>query len=125
MGSGSGIMKYAVERQPPQKLQEAVATRRRVLDKRTQELVLLRLAKIEGQIRGLARMVEEPRLCVEIITQIAAAQAALKSVGDLIMDYHLHGCLEEAFFGGKTNEKRKRMAELREIFSQYCKLPTL
>jgi CsoR family transcriptional regulator, copper-sensing transcriptional repressor len=95
-----------------------------VIDKKTQEIVVARLSKIEGQVRGIARMAEEPRLCVDILTQIAAAQSALKSVGDLIMDYHLDGCLEEILSLRNKTDKKRRFGELRQIFSQYCKFPS-
>jgi len=94
-----------------------------MIDKTTQKIVVARLSKIEGQVRGIARMAEEPRLCVDIVTQIAAAQSALKSVGDLIMDYHLHGCLDEIIAMRNGPEKRRRFGELRQMFSQYCKMP--
>ncbi len=62
-----------------------------------QKRLTLRLRRIEGQVRGLERMVAEPRLCVEVLTQIAAVQSALKGVGDEILHYHVRHCVPESF----------------------------
>src|SRR6266540_1883216 len=71
--------------------------------------VLNRLARIEGQVRGLRRMVEEDKYCVDILTQISAATTALDRVGLQILDGHVHGCVGEAmeregdYFGRTVN----------------------
>jgi len=94
-----------------------------VLDTDTQERVALRLHRIEGQVRGVERMLAEPRLCVELLTQIAAVQAALKSVGDEILHYHVQRCVPDAFNRRLRNSERARLEELEKVFAQYCKEP--
>ncbi|MBI4166568.1 MAG: metal-sensitive transcriptional regulator [Acidobacteria bacterium] len=94
-----------------------------MLDSKAQEAVSIRLRRIEGQVRGIARMVSEPRLCVDLLTQIAAVQSALKSVGDEILHYHVQRCVSESFNRRLRNSERARLEELEKVFVQYCKEP--
>ena len=71
-----------------------------------------RLQRIEGQVRGLARMVEEDRYCIDIVTQIAAVQAALRGVEGEILRDHVAHCVEHAIAGGNKAEQRRKVAEL-------------
>ena len=89
-----------------------------------QKRLTLRLRRIEGQVRGLERMVTEPRLCVELLTQIAAVQSALKGVGDEILHYHVRRCVPESFSRRLRTNERERLEEMEKIFVQYCKEPT-
>lgn len=57
---------------------------------------LARLKRIEGQIRGIAQMVEQDRYCVDVLTQIAAAQSALRAVGKQLLRHHLKHCVADA-----------------------------
>lgn len=59
-----------------------------------------RLNRIEGQIRGIARMVEDDRYCVDILTQVGAAQSALDALARKILEHHLHGCVAHAVTSG-------------------------
>ena len=61
---------------------------------------LNRLARIEGQVRGLQRLVEEEAYCLDIITQVQAIRAALDAVGRRMMQKHLDNCVEDALRGG-------------------------
>jgi DNA-binding FrmR family transcriptional regulator len=94
-----------------------------MLDADTQVEVALRLRRIGGQVRGLERMVGEPRLCVDLLTQISAVQAALKGVGEEILRYHVQRCVPGSFEGRLRRNQRARLEELEQIFSQYCKAP--
>jgi len=94
-----------------------------MLKPEAQRGLTLRLRRIEGQVRGLERMVTEPRLCVELLTQIAAVQSALKSVGDEILHYHVRRCVPESFSRRLRNKERERLEEMEKIFVQYCKEP--
>jgi DNA-binding FrmR family transcriptional regulator len=64
------------------------------------EAVLKRLRRIEGQVRGLQRMVEEDTYCIEVLTQISAATKALESVALHLLDEHLGHCVREAVASG-------------------------
>ena len=64
--------------------------------------VLRRLRRIEGQVRGVQRMVEEDRYCIDVLTQLAAIRAALAQVGLQVLDAHARGCLATAVQSGKS-----------------------
>jgi DNA-binding FrmR family transcriptional regulator len=59
-----------------------------------------RIARIEGQIRGIGRMIDEDRYCIDILTQLAAVQSALDAVGITLLEHHLHGCVQHAVRSG-------------------------
>ena len=94
-----------------------------MLDAAAQEQLVVRLRRIAGQVRGLERMVVEPRLCVELLTQISAVQSALKSLGDEILRFHVGHCVPKAFSRRLRNAERERLQELEMMFAQYCKEP--
>jgi DNA-binding FrmR family transcriptional regulator len=79
---------------------------------------LKRLSRIEGQVRGLARMVEEDRYCIDIVTQIAAVRAALKRVEEEVLREHIAHCIEDAIVSGDSNEQRRKVAELMDVLSR-------
>jgi len=74
-----------------------------------------RLKRIEGQVRGLARMVEDDRYCIDIVTQVSAVRAALRRAEEEILADHLTHCVEEAIMAGKKTEQRRKLAELRSV----------
>ena len=74
----------------------------------TKEQLKDRLARIEGQVRGVARMVEEDRYCIDVLTQISAVQAALDKVALGLMDDHARHCV----VGGPDSKKEERTGEL-------------
>ncbi|MGE3333600.1 MAG: metal-sensitive transcriptional regulator [Rhodospirillaceae bacterium] len=75
---------------------------------------LKRLKRIEGQVRGLARMVEEDRYCIDIITQISAVRAALRRVEDDLLEVHVSHCVQGAVDSGSPADQKKKIAELVE-----------
>jgi DNA-binding FrmR family transcriptional regulator len=79
---------------------------------------LKRLRRIEGQVRGLARMVEEERYCIDIVTQIAAVRAALKRVEEEILRDHIAHCVEHAIVSGNAAEQRRKVAELMDVLGR-------
>jgi DNA-binding FrmR family transcriptional regulator len=83
--------------------------------------VMNRLARIEGQVRGLQRMVEDDKYCVDILTQIAAVTTALDRVGLKILDGHVHGCVREAMVGGGKAAEAKT-AELLEAVERFARM---
>jgi DNA-binding FrmR family transcriptional regulator len=80
-----------------------------------------RLRRIEGQIRGLQKMVEEDRYCPDIITQIASAQEALRGVARNLMKNHLHHCAAQAIKSGKREEKEAIYEELLELIYKHLR----
>lgn len=77
-----------------------------------------RLSRIEGQVRGLARMVDEDRYCIDVITQIAAVRAALGRVEEEVLRDHVAHCVEHAINGGNAAEQRRKIAELMEVLAR-------
>ena len=82
-------------------------------DRRTRRAgVSRRLARIEGQVRGLSRMIDEDRYCIDVLTQVKAVQAALRKVeGELLSDHADH-CLAEAIASGDVAERERKVSEL-------------
>ncbi len=76
---------------------------------------LKRLNRIEGQVRGLARMVEEDRYCIDIVTQIAAVRAALRRVEESVLRDHVDHCVRHAIASGDKAEQEQKVAELMEV----------
>ena len=74
--------------------------------------LLNRLNRIEGQVRGIARMVDEDRYCIDVLTQIQAVRAALTKVETEMLKEHLGHCIEGAIVSGDRDEQRKKAAEL-------------
>ncbi len=72
-----------------------------------------RLNRIEGQVRGLTRMVEEDRYCIDVITQVSAVRAALKRVEEEVLRDHVAHCVEHAISAGDRAEQRQKIGELR------------
>jgi len=79
---------------------------------------LRRLRRIEGQVRGLARMVEEDRYCIDIVTQISAVRAALRRAEEEILGDHVAHCVEHAITSGDKGEQRRKVSELIEVLSR-------
>lgn len=82
---------------------------------------LKRLSRIEGQVRGLARMLEDDRYCIDIITQIAAARAALRRVEDEILRDHIAHCVEHAIVSGDAIDQRRKIEELMDVLTRTAR----
>ncbi|MFP3941550.1 MAG: metal-sensitive transcriptional regulator [Thermoanaerobaculia bacterium] len=81
--------------------------------------LLARLRRIEGQVRGLQRMVEEERYCPEILTQVAAVQASLRAAVQVLLQDHLRHCVTGALRSGDPHEAEAMYAELTDLFKKY------
>lgn len=74
-----------------------------------------RLARVEGQVRGISKMIDDDRYCIDILTQVKAVQAALRKVeGELLSDHADH-CLAEAIASDNKSEREQKVAELVEL----------
>ena len=80
-----------------------------------------RLRRIEGQVRGLQKMVEEDRYCPDIITQVASVQEALRGVARNLMRNHLHHCAAKALRSGKKHETESMYDELLELIYAHLR----
>jgi len=79
---------------------------------------LKRLKRIEGQVRGLSRMVEADRYCIDIVTQIAAVRAALRRVEEEVLRDHVAHCVDDAVASGSKAEQRRKIAELMDVLAR-------
>ena len=77
-----------------------------------------RLGRIEGQVRGLSKMVEEDRYCIDIVTQIAAVRAALRRVEEEVLKDHVSHCVEHAIASGDKADQRRKIAELMDVIGR-------
>lgn len=82
------------------------------------EATIKRLNRIEGQVRGIARMIEEERYCIDILQQMQAIKSAFARVEDAILKDHSATCVESAIASGNTDEQRKKFGELVDLFSK-------
>jgi DNA-binding FrmR family transcriptional regulator len=83
--------------------------------------VLKRLQRIEGQVRGLARMVGEDRYCIDVVTQISAVRAALRRVEEEILKDHVAHCVEHAIASGNKTEQRRKVVELMDVLGRTAR----
>lgn len=82
---------------------------------------LKRLSRIEGQVRGLQRMVEEDRYCIDIVTQVAAVRAALRRVEEDVLRDHIRHCVAHAMVSGDKAEQEQKIAELMDVLGRSAR----
>ena len=80
---------------------------------------LNRLKRIEGQVRGIARMIEDDRYCIDVLTQIQAVKAALKRVESEVLKGHASRYVEDAITSGDAAEQREKFDELVDLIGRY------
>ena len=85
------------------------------------EGLVKRLHRIEGQVRGIERMVEEDRYCIDILTQIAAVNTALESLAFQILDEHVRHCVAGALSSGDEEAAREKTEELLEAVQRFVR----
>jgi DNA-binding FrmR family transcriptional regulator len=88
------------------------------IEARMQQGLISRLNRIEGQVRGVTRMIEEERYCIDVLTQLRAVRAALARVETEMLKNHLHHCIEGAIVSGNAGEQRKKARELIELLGR-------
>jgi DNA-binding FrmR family transcriptional regulator len=91
-----------------------------MLDTAAQQALVARLNRVEGQVRGIRRMIQEPRLCVDILQQLAAAEAALNRISLAVLRHHVASCVPEGVARSEA-EGHRRLAELVDIFDRFAK----
>jgi DNA-binding FrmR family transcriptional regulator len=84
----------------------------------TKASVRKRLNRVEGQVRGLSRMVDEDRYCIDIVTQIAAVRAALRRIEESVLADHVGHCVAEAIASGDPAAQREKVAELMAVLGR-------
>ena len=81
-----------------------------------------RLHRIEGQVRGIERMVEEDRYCIDILTQISAVSTALDALALKILDSHVNHCVVDALSSGNDREAEQKTQELMEAVQRFARM---
>jgi DNA-binding FrmR family transcriptional regulator len=90
------------------------------MDAETKAKALGRLRRIEGQVQGIQRMVEEDKYCVDILLQLAAVQGAVDQVQKLILGQHIESCVADAIRSGSARDRQKKVEELLDVFSRFA-----
>jgi len=88
-------------------------------DQNASEKIVHRLKRVEGQVRGITRMVEEDRYCIDVMTQMQAVKAALGKVEEEILKRHAAHCVEEAIRSGDAADQRQKFDELVGLLARY------
>lgn len=91
------------------------------MDRDDKPRLLNRLNRVEGQVRGIARMIEEDRYCIDVLTQIQAVRAALAKVETEMLRDHLGHCIEGAIVSGDKDEQRKKASELIQLLERTAR----
>ncbi|MFN2152702.1 MAG: metal-sensitive transcriptional regulator [Anaerolineales bacterium] len=86
------------------------------------EEALHRLKSIEGHIRGIQKMVEDDKYCIDVIRQVQAVQAGLNKVTTMILEEHLHSCLITAVRGDDPTDRERVLEEIADIFDTATKV---
>ena len=82
------------------------------------EALQKRLRRVEGQVRGVEKMVDEDRYCIDIVTQISAVRAALRRVEEEVLRDHVSHCVEHAITSGNKADQREKIAELMAVIGR-------
>ena len=91
------------------------------MERENKPKLLHRLNRIEGQVRGVARMIEDGRYCIDVLTQLQAVRAALVRVETEMLKDHLGHCIEGAIVSGDKNEQRQKASELIELLERSAR----
>ncbi|MBT5485039.1 MAG: metal-sensitive transcriptional regulator [Gammaproteobacteria bacterium] len=83
------------------------------------ENTLKRLNRIEGQVRGIKKMIEEERYCIEVLQQMQAVKAALSKVEDAILKDHSNTCVASAIASGNAKQQQEKFNELIDLIGRY------
>jgi len=86
------------------------------------EKSLARLKRIEGQVRGVARMLENERYCIDVLTQLSAIKSALAAVEGEILKDHSERCVAAALTSGDPDAQQEKMSELIELLARHYRL---
>jgi DNA-binding FrmR family transcriptional regulator len=85
------------------------------------QALVKRLHRIEGQVRGIERMVEDDRYCIDILTQVAAVNTALESLAFKVLDDHVSHCVADALSSGDAKEAAAKSKELMEAVQRFAR----
>ncbi len=87
----------------------------------THDEELARLRKIEGQIRGIQKMINEKRYCIDILTQLNAVVGAIEKVEERVLEKHLRGCVDHSFAEGTERDRQIKIDEIIDVLRKFRK----
>jgi len=90
-----------------------------VINEETRTKALGRLRRIEGQVQGLQRMIDNDAYCVDILLQVSAVQGALDQVQKLLLGRHIETCVADALRSGSKSERQQKIEELLDVFARF------
>ena len=89
-----------------------------MIEQNTKEETLTRLKKVEGQVRGIQKMLEDRRYCIDVVMQLAAAESALHRISEIILKNHLETCVLSSFRSNDEEDRQAKVDELMRVYSQ-------
>ncbi len=92
-----------------------------MINKQVENKTLLRLRKVEGQIKGIQKMIEQRRYCIDVVMQITAAESALSTIAEIILRNHLETCVKDAFMSKDTQKRERKISELMKVYRNLRK----
>jgi DNA-binding FrmR family transcriptional regulator len=92
-----------------------------MINEKTIKILKPRIKRVEGQIRGVLKMVEKKEYCMDILQQISATQGALKSIASVILENHINTCVKETIESKKDKQIKEKVKELIEMYEKFIK----
>jgi DNA-binding FrmR family transcriptional regulator len=89
-----------------------------MIDQKTEKETMVRLKKIEGQVRGIQKMIADRRYCIDMVMQITAAESALHGVAEIVLKNHLQTCVVAAFRSEDERDCREKVDELMKVYGK-------
>ncbi len=92
-----------------------------MINKQVENKTMIRLRKIEGQIKGIQKMIEQRRYCIDVVMQITAAESALHTVAEIVLRNHLETCVKDAFMSKDIQKRDRKISELMKVYKNLRK----
>jgi DNA-binding FrmR family transcriptional regulator len=90
-----------------------------MMDEDSKAKALGRLRRIEGQVQGIQRMLEQDKYCVDVLLQLTAVQGAVEQVQKLVLGQHIATCVSDAMRSGNARERQRKVDELLDVFARF------
>jgi DNA-binding FrmR family transcriptional regulator len=91
-----------------------------MMDEDSKAKALGRLRRIEGQVQGIQRMLEQDKYCVDVLLQLTAVQGAVEQVQKLVLGQHIATCVGDAMRSGNARERQRKVDELLDVFARFA-----
>lgn len=94
---------------------------KKLAERNDKQAIIKRLNRIEGQVKGVQKMVEDERYCVDILVQISAIRSAINKVGNIILENHIKGCVSNSIKDGDSEQANEVISELMNTINKFTK----